>query len=222
MQSDTRGWWGDSGASKLLQGSDFTCCCFSSVWHHVMALYTQIAAWKQMLSPLKCLLNLVTFHWLQDQHHEDVLMIQIYWLHNADLFTMINAQSFQWPTGFYHVRIVRIVLIWICMTISPPYRVDDEAQQERQRLQIKVHYTKSTMIIFLNFLHDAFLMVLLISLYLLCSLGRIHSIVCDHREMKPDLTMEWRRLTRHLLRVRISSQFILKLIFVHSREYCTL
>lgn len=31
------------------------------------------------------------------------------------------------------------------MTILPPYRVDDElpeAQQERQRPQIKVHYTK--------------------------------------------------------------------------------
>lgn len=118
--------------------------------------------------------------------------------------------------------IVRIVLIWICMTISPQYRVDDEAQQERQRPQIKVHYTKSSMIILLNFLHDAFLMVLLISLNLLCSLGRIHSIVCDHREMKPDFSMEWRRPTRHLLRVRISSQFILKLIFVHSRGYDTL
>jgi len=73
------------------------------------------------------------------------------------------------------------------MTIIASYRVDDEAQQERP--QIKVQSTK---IILLNFIHDSilFLMVLLISFNLLCSLGRIHSIVCDCREMKPDLTME--------------------------------
>lgn len=107
-----QGWWRESGASKLLQGSDFTCCCFPSVWQHVMALYTHITAWKQMLSPLKRLLNLVTFHWLQDQHHEDVLMLQIYWLHYAELFTMISAQSSQWPAGFYHVG-ESFILSWI-------------------------------------------------------------------------------------------------------------
>lgn len=113
-----QGWWGKSGASKLLQGADFTCCCFPSVWQHLMALYTHITAWKQMLSPLKCLLNLVTFNWLQDQHHEDALMIQIYWLHYAELFTMISAQSSQWPAGFYHV-LSSFILSWICVTISP-------------------------------------------------------------------------------------------------------
>jgi len=99
---------------------------------------------------------------------------------------MISAQSFQWPAGFYHVG-ESFILSCICMTIIASYRVDDEAQQERPQIKVQ-----STNIILLNFIHDSilFLIVLLISFNLLCSLGRIHSIVCDCREMKPDLTME--------------------------------
>lgn len=119
-----------------------------------------------------------------------------------------SMQSSQWPI----IMLVNLAFnsseffIWIYMTTLPPYRVDDElpeAQREGQILQIKVYYTKSSYSFILQNFQFSLLCIFMIPLNLFCSQGRIHSVVCDRREMMPDLSMEWKRLIRHLLRVRI-------------------
>ncbi len=65
-------WWRESGASKLLQGSDFTCCCFSLCLTPCNGIIlSHNNAWK-----LSCLLNLVTFQGLRTSTmHDDIRYI---------------------------------------------------------------------------------------------------------------------------------------------------
>ncbi len=133
---------------------------FPSVWHHVMALYCHIAAWK---------LSAYCILWHSRGFNAPCIDDGIYWLHNAELFSVLKAQSFQCPVGF--IMLVNLafnssewIFIQIYLTISPPLQGGwwvagspaGKAETSNQGTLHKIQILKSFWWIFI-FIPDAFL-----------------------------------------------------------------